>query len=70
MGYTEKDQAINLYLEGKSRREISNIMGKPLRTVQSWTKGVVSNAYTRITILSVSLREFIPTRWGEIKTTR
>ena len=51
MEYTEKDQAIDMYLEGKSRREIAEIMGKPLRTIQWWTEGEVSALAMQITCL-------------------
>ena len=49
METTDKDKAIDLYLEGKSRREIAEIMGKPLRTVQWWTEGVISALAMQLT---------------------
>ena len=49
MEYTDKDKAIDLYLEGKTRREISLIMDKPLRTVQWWTAGEVSALAMQLT---------------------
>ena len=49
MEYTDKDKAIDLYLEGKTRREISLIMDKPLRTVQWWTAGEISALAMQLT---------------------